>query len=114
MITLISLGESDHKILTSKSKDNITIIQEACKILDINCICSNKIFVDKTSYIDSSPIDELKKNIEKNFSSNYTFFYINLNRNHPRYDYYSIFGFSSIKEDDMKKILKIHKLKAFL
>jgi len=116
VITLVSLDTSDYlKLMQKSEKKGLSIIQEACQILNITCMVNNKCFVDKKSYIDSDKMEELRKVVERSFGDqNYTFFYNDLNRNHPRYDYYGIVGFYSLKEDDMKKILKIHKLKAFL
>lgn len=116
MINLVSLDTSDYlKLIQPSNKKGLTIVQEACQMLDIRCIFNNKTFVDKKSYLDSNKIEGLRKTLERSFGDeNYTIFYHELNRNHPRYDYYNIIGFLSLKEDDIKKILKVHKLKAFL
>jgi hypothetical protein len=113
MINLVLIDSEISKQLLELAHADIGMIKEACKILGIKSIQNSKIFVKRANY--SSVEEGLKDTLLRSFSiTSYTIFYQDLNRNHPNYDYYSIVGFASNDLVDIKKIMKIHKLKAFI
>ena len=116
MITLVSIESEDaQKLLEKKDRISLPLIEEACKILEIKYISVGNVFIDKKETDQTTALkNEIDKSLSDKININYTIFYCNLNRNHPRYEYYNLIGVSSNQVVDIKKIMKIHKLKAFL
>lgn len=64
-------------------------------------------FVPKSNLIEELSL--LKKQIGYQ-----TIIYCNLNKNHPKYSYYYVLGFTSDDPKEIEKLIRTSKLKAFL
>lgn len=115
MICLVNIDSEIAVQLLELEKANLGLIEEACKILNIKLITKgSNMFVSKLLYDNKE--DGLKDILQKSILglNSCTFFYKELDRNHHIYYYYNVIGFVSDQLVDIKKILKIQKLKAFL
>lgn len=102
-------------MLDATKKLNVSLLKEGCRICNIPFVGGGIVFC-KASPNPDIELDNLKIAMVKMLGSKgeYVFTYFKEERNHPTLAYYSILG---IRGDDvlqLKKALKIHKLKAFL
>lgn len=102
-------------MLDVTKKFNVSLLKEGCRICDIPFVGGGIVFC-KSDFNPDIELDNLKQAMVKMLGSKgeYVFTYFKEERNHPTLSYYSILG---IRGDDvlqLKKALKIHKLKAFL
>lgn len=96
-------------IVDTDLKINMSSMEAGCNALGIsfNGSKGNVIFFDRN---DTSLSDA----INKHFPANNIIIYSQLNRNHHKYDYYHIVQIASSNINDIKKIVKYNKLKAFI
>jgi hypothetical protein len=128
MITYVDAQDVKH-FLDTDYNVSLSLIKEGCKILSIPYIGGGTMLFQKyqpekdkiilLNHQHGNPHDnqlELMKNqLEKQLSNkNYVVMYSKLNKFHPNFCYYNIIAISSSSVDDLKKVLKINKLKAFL
>lgn len=102
-------------MLDATKKLNVSLLKEGCRICDIPFVGGGIVFC-KASIDPDIELDNLKQAMTKMLGDKgeYVFTYFKEERGHPTLAYYSILG---IRGDDvlqLKKALKIHKLKAFL
>lgn len=108
--------ENSHLILSRSEVNlseeiNLSLIKEGCRVCNIPYIGGGTIFVNKNN----NELDQLKIYIEKQLhSNNYVIMYSKLIKYHPQYSYYNIIAIRSSNINDLKKVIKIQKMKAFL
>ena len=102
-------------VLGSSKKFNVSLLKEGCRICEIQFVGSGIVFCNASPNPDVE-LANLRRAVENMLSRNvpYVFTYFKEERNHPTLSYYSILGIRSGDILDLKKALKIHKLKAFL
>jgi hypothetical protein len=114
---IISVEEA--KDLFSLKEDinlSVPMVREACDLLQIRCLRGGTIFFDMAlAPPDKSELDMLVKTIAPQIPS-YNSIVVYYKRPSPVINsivYYLVAGFESSNLEDLKKIIKIHSLKAF-
>jgi hypothetical protein len=94
-------------------KVEINLIKEGCDMINIWCSKPYIHFVKKTS---SQEEDELaiREILARQGEGPNIVVFSDLDKNHPRFSYYRTITIHSSDLLDLKKALKVHKLKAFL
>lgn len=108
-------------------KVSLSLIKEGCRICNISYVGGGVIFFEKKQMknaiffekeqLENNELELLKKYIQKqlpNQNSDYVVVYSKINKYHPNFYYYNIIVIVSSDIQHLKKIMKIHKLKAFL
>lgn len=109
--TLVEAG----KLLNYDFKNlDVPLIKKGCEIIKAPYIGGGTFWVKRTD--DAQEEAALKAAISKEIWNNTAAIvvYFKLDRNHPRYSYYQAIAIRSADLLDLKKAMKIHKLKAFL
>ncbi len=98
-------------------------LQDGCRIIGLPSYsyCTNAIFIDKDKLkcgkydlIQVTEKDLISEAASKAaFTKNHTLVYYPLNKNHPKYAYYSIFVIATESMIKLKTVCKANKLKAF-
>lgn len=103
------------KLLNYEFKNlDVPLIKKGCEIIKAPYIGGGTFWVKRTN--DGYEVEALKAAISKEIwkGTPAIVVYFNLNRDHPRYSYYQAIAIRSSDLLDLKKAMKIHKLKAFL
>jgi|SRR6185436_4271677 len=123
--------ETSNIFLGIEHKIDMALIKEGCRIFNIPYIGGGIFFVPQeklssiiVSTIDlqiknisntKDEIDAFKQQIEKQlYGRDHLIIYTRLNKYHPRYVYYNAVAIASSNVNDFKKVMRIHKMKAFL
>lgn len=110
-----------------EQKIDMTLIKEGCHICNIPYVGGGIFFIDTSkqkhlyNYVGQvisnteNELNLLKQQIEKQlYVRDYVIIYTRLNKYHPRYVYYNAVAIATSNINDFKKVMKIHKMKAFL
>ena len=120
--TVLSIYE-----LCQITNDTITFnfIKDGCILSNISHSTVANIFIDRSLFnkkeqysliVLPTEKDLIKKEVLRStyITENCTIVYSNLNRRHPKYEYYSVIVIMTNNVTELKKICKAYKLKAFL
>jgi hypothetical protein len=94
---------------------NIPLIKKGCELMKISYRGGGVFIVKRNDNLSEEALSA-KNIIEKNFGNydNLIVVSIKLEKNHPGYSYYNAICINSSDIMDLKKALKVHKLKAFI
>jgi hypothetical protein len=109
--SLVQAGE----LLNYEFKNlDVPLIKKGCEIIKAPYIGGGTFWVKRTDNAEEE--EAVKEAIAKEIWSSVKAIvvYYKLDRNHPRYSYYQAIAIRSEDLLDLKKAMKIHKLKAFL
>lgn len=87
---------------------SIDFIRKCCDIANV------KVVVSSTNFFIPKKVTIGEYLVQNAGRGNTTFFYERINKIHAKYDYYSMIGIVTTDMLEIKKIFKIHKMKAFL
>lgn len=107
--------EEAGKLLNYEFKNlDVPLIKKGCEIIKAPYIGGGTFWVKRTD--NEQEVEVLKAAISKEIwrGTAAIVVYFNLHRDHPRYSYYQAIAIRSSDLLDLKKAMKIHKLKAFL
>lgn len=107
--------EEAGKLLYYEFKNlDVPLIKKGCEIIKAPYIGGGTFWVKRTD--DAQEEEAVKASISKEIwkGTKAIVVYYKLDRNHPRYSYYQAIAIRSEDLLDLKKAMKIHKLKAFL
>jgi len=108
--------EEAGKLLYYEFKNlDIPLIKKGCEIIKAPYIGGGTFWVKRTDNVQEEE-EAIKASISKEIwkGTKAIVVYYKLDRNHPRYSYYQAIAIRSEDLLDLKKAMKIHKLKAFL
>lgn len=106
--------ESSNLILDVEHKIDLSLIKEGCRICNITYYGGGVVIVNKEQ-VETTELDLLKGIIERQLPHRaYVIMYSRLSKYHTQFSYYDVIAIASSNLNDLKKVMKIHKMKAFL